>query len=240
MNPYAELQARALACNLRLPSSGLVTGTFGNASAFDRTRGVFAIKPSGVPFNELKAEDLPVVDVNGATVHGSLRPSSDMPTHALLYKSWPDLGGVVHTHSPYAVAWAQAMRPIPVFGTTHADHCDGDIPCTAPMGDDRIEGDYEVETGRQILDTLAGVSHTDVTMILVACHGPFTWGATPEKAVDNSIALELIAQMALHTIQIAPSTPRLKESLLKKHFERKHGPGAYYGQATPTSKDASR
>ena len=240
MNPYLELQSRALACNLRLPASGLVTGTFGNASAFDRQRGVFAIKPSGVPFSDLKAEDLPVLDLTGKVVYGGLRPSSDMPTHALLYEAWPDIGGVVHTHSPYAVAWAQAMRPIPVFGTTHADHCDGDIPCTAPMADDRIAGNYEVETGRQILDTLAGVSHLDVTMVHVACHGPFTWGTTPEKAVDNSIALELIAQMALHTLQIAPQTPRLKESLLKKHFERKHGPDAYYGQASSTSKDPSR
>jgi L-ribulose-5-phosphate 4-epimerase len=240
MNPYAEIQARALACNLRLPEAGLVTGTFGNASAFDRQRGVFAIKPSGVPFRELKADDMPVLDVTGKVVYGALRPSSDMPTHALLYGAWPDIGGVVHTHSPYAVAWAQAMRPIPVFGTTHADHCDGDIPCTAPMADDRIAGDYEVETGRQILGSLSRASHADVTMILVACHGPFTWGKTPEKAVDNSIALELIARMALYTLQIAPSAPRLKESLLKKHFERKHGPDAYYGQASPREEDTSR
>jgi L-ribulose-5-phosphate 4-epimerase len=240
MNPYAELQARALACNIRLPEAGLVTGTFGNASAFDRQRGVFAIKPSGVPFGDLKADDMPVLDVTGKVVYGSLRPSSDMPTHALLYEAWPDIGGVVHTHSPYAVAWAQAMRPIPVFGTTHADHVDGDVPCTTPMADDRIAGNYEVETGRQILDALAGSSHLDTCMILVACHGPFTWGKTPEKAVDHSIALELIAQMALLTLQIAPATPRLKESLLKKHFERKHGPDAYYGQASTNNKDASR
>jgi L-ribulose-5-phosphate 4-epimerase len=240
MNPFADLQARALACNRRLPESGLVSGTFGNASAFDRDRGVFAIKPSGVAFADLRDEDMPIVDLTGKTVAGRLRPSSDTPTHAMLYEAWPDIGGVVHTHSPYAVAWAQAMRPIPVFGTTHADYIAGDIPCTAPMGDDRIAGNYEVETGRQILDTFTGMSHHDAAMVLVACHGPFTWGRTPEEAVANSIALEMIARMALYTIQINPGTARLKPALLKKHFERKHGPDAYYGQDKTNDERTSR
>ena len=234
MSAYGELKEQALECNRRLPAAGLVSGTFGNASAYDGDRGVFAIKPSGVPFGALHPDDMVVVDLAGRVVEGRFRPSSDMRTHAVLYAAWPDIGGVVHTHSPYAVAWAQAMRPIPVFGTTHADHCDGDIPCTLPMADDRIGGDYEDETGRQILQTLEGRSHDDMTMILVACHGPFTWGRTAEKAVEASIALELIARMALLTLQIDPATPRLKETLLRKHFERKHGPGAYYGQG-PTN-----
>jgi L-ribulose-5-phosphate 4-epimerase len=240
MNPFADLQSRALACNRRLPESGLVSGTFGNASAFDRNREVFAIKPSGVAFSDLRAEDMPIVDLTGKVVAGHLRPSSDTRTHAILYKTWPDIGGVVHTHSPYAVAWAQAMRPIPVFGTTHADCVAGDIPCTPPMDDDRIAGDYEEETGQQILDTIAGMSHNDVTMVLVACHGPFTWGSTPEDAVANSIALEMIARMALYTLQINPGTPRLKPALLKKHFERKHGPDAYYGQGKPKDERTPR
>lgn len=240
MNHFADLQARALACNLKLPESGLVSGTFGNASAFDRDRGVFAIKPSGVAFADLRAEDMPVVDLTGKVVAGRLRPSSDTRTHAMLYEAWPDIGGVVHTHSAHAVAWAQAMKPIPVFGTTHADHIAGDIPCTAPMADDRVEGNYEEETGRQILATLAGMSHHDVTMVLVACHGPFTWGGTPEDAVANSIALELIARLALYTLQIEPDTPRLKPALLKKHFERKHGPAAYYGQGQAKDERTTR
>jgi L-ribulose-5-phosphate 4-epimerase len=171
-----------------------------------------------------------VVDLDSRSVEGDLKPSSDTKTHAVLYQHWPDIGGIVHTHSLYAVAWAQAMRPIPVLGTTHADYLAEDIPCTAVMSDTMVKGDYEEQTGYQILHALSGLSHTEVEMVLVACHGPFTWGKTPQKAVENSFILEMIARMALHTLAINPETPRLKEALLRKHFERKHGSDAYYGQ----------
>jgi len=230
MSAYAELKRHAWLANKELPKAGLVTKTFGNASAFDAERRVFAIKPSGVPFESLHPEEMVVVDIQAKVVEGSLRPSSDTRTHAILYAAWPDIGGVVHTHSPYAVAWAQAMRSIPVLGTTHADHVAQDIPCTAPMDDAQIAGDYEEETGRQILKTFQQISHASVTMVLVANHGPFTWGSTPEQAVEQSIALEQIAQMALLTLQINAGAPRLSEALLRKHFERKHGSDAYYGQ----------
>jgi len=230
MSTFKDLKQRAWEANLELPKAGLVTKTFGNASAMDPDQRVFAIKPSGVPFEALRPEDMVVVDFRAKVVEGRLRPSSDTRTHAVLYAAWPDIQGIVHTHSKFAVGWAQAMRPIPVLGTTHADYIARDIPCTAPMGDDRIAGDYEEETGRQILTAFQGMSHLDVTMVLVACHGPFTWGSSPEKAVEHSIALEQIAETAFLTLQINPDTPRLKETLLRKHFERKHGSAAYYGQ----------
>ncbi len=230
MSAYADLKHQAWESNLELPRAGLVTKTFGNASVLDPERKVFAIKPSGVPFETLRPEDMVVVDLQGKVVEGRLRPSSDTRTHAVLYDAWSDLGSIVHSHSAYAVAWAQAIKPIPVLGTTHADYLAQDIPCTAVMGDDRIAGDYEVETGLQILHTFENISHTVVSMVLVACHGPFTWGASPEKAIEHSIMLEQIARMAFLTLQINPDTPRLKETLLRKHFERKHGSAAYYGQ----------
>lgn len=230
MSAYAELKLRAWESNQELPRAGLVTKTFGNASAFNADLKVFAIKPSGVPFESLRPEDMVVVDLQSNVVEGPLRPSSDTRTHAVLYAAWPDIGGVVHTHSPYAVAWAQAMKPIPVLGTTHADYVARDIPCTEQMEAGRIEGDYETETGRQILRTFEGISHAMVTMVLVAGHGPFTWGPTSALAVEHSIALELIAQMALLTLQINPAAERLSDALLRKHFERKHGSDAYYGQ----------
>lgn len=230
MISHTALKEKAWVCNQALPRSGLVTHTFGNASAFDPAGAVFAIKPSGVPFDMLKPEMMVVVDLEGKVVEGILRPSSDTPTHAVLYRYWTDLGGIVHTHSPHAMAWAQARRPIPVLGTTHADCLARDVPCTAPMSDRMIRGNYEEETGQQILKTFRRLSHTEVQMVLVASHGPFTWGATAEQAVENSVLLELIAETALKTLQINPRTPRLRPALLKKHFERKHGPNAYYGQ----------
>ncbi len=230
MSPYTDLKERAWECNRGLPAAQLVVHTFGNASAFDRTQGVFAIKPSGVPFAALTPEMMVVADLDGGVVEGTLRPSSDTKTHAVLYREWNDIGAIVHTHSPHAVAWAQARKPIPVLGTTHADALPRDIPCTGVMTDRMITGDYEEETGRQILKTFKRLSHTEVEMVLVACHGPFTWGATPEKALENSVLLELVAQMAILTLRINPKTPRLKTRLLRKHFERKHGPDAYYGQ----------
>lgn len=230
MSAYQELKEQAWEINRQLPISGLVQHTFGNASVLDGRRGVFAIKPSGVPFADLTPQSMVIVDLECKTVEGKLRPSSDTRTHAVLYRAWKEIAGIVHTHSLYAVAWAQAMEPIPVLGTTHADYLAEDIPCTDVMTDEMVKGDYEEETGNQILKTFATLSHREVEMVLVACHGPFSWGRTPGKALENSIVLEQIARMAYLTLAINPDTPRLKRSLLHKHHERKHGPDAYYGQ----------
>ena len=232
MNNYQDIREAAYQANMQLPKLGLVLFTFGNVSAADRSKGVFAIKPSGVPYSALTAAKMVIVDFEGKTVEGDLRPSSDTPTHAVLYKHWPTIGGIVHTHSTYATAWAQSQRDIPIFGTTHADHNTVDIPCAPPMSDAMISGNYEYETGFQIINALKekGLTYEDIEMILVGNHAPFTWGKTPEKAVYNSAVLESIAQMALLTEQINPKAPRLQASLIKKHFERKHGPDSYYGQ----------
>ncbi len=229
---YNYIKQSAYDANMQLPKLGLVLFTFGNVSAVDRTLGVFAIKPSGVPYDELSVEKMVIVDFDGKTVEGKLRPSSDTKTHAVLYKHWEKIGGIVHTHSTYATAWAQAQRDIPIFGTTHADHNTVDIPCAPPMSDEMIKGDYEYETGFQIMNCLRDrkLSYEEVEMILVGNHAPFTWGKTPEKAVYNSAVLESLAQMALLTEKINPKAPRLKDALVKKHFERKHGPDSYYGQ----------
>ena len=217
---------------MQLPRLGLVLFTFGNVSAADRAAGVFAIKPSGVPYELLSPAKMVIVDFEGKTVEGSLRPSSDTLTHAVLYKHWVGVGAIAHTHSTYATAWAQSQRDIPIYGTTHADHATSDIPCAPPMDDRMIQGDYEYQTGFQIMQCLEqkGLSYEDVEMILVGNHAPFTWGKDAEKAVYNSAVLESIAQMAYLTEQIRADAPPLKDSLVKKHFERKHGPGSYYGQ----------
>ena len=232
MNNYQDIREAAFEANMQLPKLGLVLFTFGNVSAADRSKGVFAIKPSGVPYKELTAAKMVVVDFEGKTVEGKLRPSSDTLTHAVLYKHWLTIGGIAHTHSTYATAWAQSQRDIPIFGTTHADHNTVDIPCAPPMSDAMISGNYEYETGFQIINALKekGLTYEDIEMILVGNHAPFTWGKTPEKAVYNSAVLESIAHMALLTEQINPKAPRLQDSLIKKHFERKHGPDSYYGQ----------
>ena len=229
---YDAIKVAAYNANMQLPKLGLVLFTFGNVSAADHSEGVFAIKPSGVPYEDLSPEKMVIVDFNGNTVEGTLRPSSDTKTHAVLYKHWPKIGGIVHTHSTYATAWAQTQLDIPIFGTTHADHNTVDIPCAPPMDDKMIEGDYEYETGFQIMNCLEQkqLSYEEVEMILVGNHAPFTWGKTCEKAVYNSAVLESIAEMAFLTRQIRPEAPRLKDSLIKKHFERKHGPNSYYGQ----------
>ncbi len=232
MSNYQDIKEQAYRANMQLPKLGLVLFTFGNVSAADRAKGIFAIKPSGVPYEDLSPNDMVIVDFDGNTVEGSLRPSSDTKTHAVLYKHWEDISGIVHTHSTYGTAWAQAQRAIPVFGTTHADHLTVDIPCAPPMDDEMIKGNYEYETGFQIMNHFEslGLSHKEVEMILVGNHAPFTWGKTAEKAVYNSAVLETVAQMALLTEQINAQAPKLKDSLIKKHFERKHGDGAYYGQ----------
>lgn len=230
MSKWDELKNRAYRANMDIPKYGLAIYTFGNVSAFDSKEGVFAIKPSGVSYEELTEGEMVVVDLDSKIVEGRLRPSSDTKTHAVLYRSFKDLGGIVHTHSTYATAWAQARRPIPILGTTHADHLAFDIPCTKIMSDEAVERDYEEETGNQICEAFAGLDPTVVQMVLVAGHGPFSWGEGPEKAVYNAVVLEEIARMAFITYAIDPCAPRLPDSLIRKHYERKHGPRAYYGQ----------
>ncbi|WP_183563478.1 L-ribulose-5-phosphate 4-epimerase [Mucilaginibacter sp. SP1R1] len=232
MSKYQHIKQTAYDANMQLPKLGLVLFTFGNVSAADRALGAFAIKPSGVPYEELTPEKMVIVDFDGNTIEGDLRPSSDTKTHAVLYKNWEHINGIVHTHSTYATAWAQSQRDIPIFGTTHADHLTADIPCAPPMHDKMIEGDYEYQTGFQIMDTFKeqGLDYKEVEMVLVGNHAPFTWGKTAEKAVYNSAVLEAVAHMAYITEQINQSAPRLKDSLIKKHYERKHGPDSYYGQ----------
>jgi L-ribulose-5-phosphate 4-epimerase len=229
---FKDIRQEAYEANMQLPQLGLVLFTFGNASAADHKRKVFAIKPSGIAYADLTPNKMVIVDFDGNTVEGKLRPSSDTRTHAVLYKHWSNIGGIVHTHSIYATAWAQAQRPIPIFGTTHADHNTVDIPCAPPMEDSMIQGDYEYQTGFQIINCLErlNLSYEEVEMILVGNHAPFTWGKTAKKAVYNSAVLESVAQMAMLTERINPDAPRLKDSLIRKHFERKHGPDSYYGQ----------
>ncbi|HVG14299.1 MAG TPA: L-ribulose-5-phosphate 4-epimerase [Chitinophagaceae bacterium] len=232
MSRYDHIKEEAYAANMQLPKLNLVLFTFGNVSAADRGLGMFAIKPSGVPYEDLSPDKMVIVDFAGKTVEGALRPSSDTQTHAVLYHHWQKLGGIVHTHSTYATSWAQAQRDIPIFGTTHADHNTVDIPCAPPMSDEMIRGDYEYQTGFQIINCFKekGLNYEEVEMVLVGNHAPFTWGKNASKAVYNSAVLESVAQMALLTEQINPGAPRLKASLIRKHFERKHGPDSYYGQ----------
>ena len=232
MDKYQIIKQTAYEANMQLPELGLVLFTFGNVSAADRTLGVFAIKPSGVPYKDLSPDKMVVVDFDGKIVEGNLRPSSDTLTHAVLYKHFETIGGIAHTHSTYATAWAQSLRDIPIYGTTHADHTTCDIPCASPMNDEMIQGDYEYETGFQIINTLKekNLSYTDVEMILIGNHAPFTWGKDAAKAVYNSAVLEEIAKMAFITETIKADALRLKDSLIKKHYQRKHGKDSYYGQ----------
>ena len=229
---YSKIKQEAYEANMQLPKLNLVLFTFGNVSAADRENRVFAIKPSGVPYEDLTPDKMVIVDFDGNTIEGDLRPSSDTLTHAVLYKHWEHIGGIVHTHSTYATSWAQSQRDIPIFGTTHADYNTVNIPCAPPMSDEMIKGNYEHETGFQIMNCFAekGLDYKEVEMVLVGNHAPFTWGKNAAKAVHNSAVLECIAQMALLTEQINPNATRLKDALIKKHFERKHGPDSYYGQ----------
>ena len=231
MNKYHHICEEAYYANMELPKLGLVSFTFGNVSAADRDLGLFAIKPSGVPYAELSPAKMVVVDFDGKTVDGDLRPSSDTLTHAVLYKNW-EIGGICHTHSKYATAWAQTGRDIPLYGTTHADQLTADIPCAAPMADEMIRGNYEYQAGLQLIDCMAErkLDYKQVEMLLAGSHAPFTWGLTAEKAVYNSAVLELIAEMALLTEQLRPGCDRMKPALIQKHYERKHGGNAYYGQ----------
>jgi len=204
--------------------------TFGNASGIDRESGLIAIKPSGVPYEELTPDSMTLIDIDGAIVEKGLRPSSDTPTHLLLYNRMPEIGGIVHTHSTYASAWAQACHAIPCLGTTHADHAPNDIPCTRQLHEDEISGDYERETGNVIMETLGGNHPLRTAMILVASHGPFTWGKTLDDALKNSVVLEELARMAYLTFAINPTASSISRALHDRHYLRKHGGGAYYGQ----------
>src|SRR6187399_3590168 len=215
-SPYAELKERAWAANQEIAKRGLSIYTFGNASALDAARGVVAIKPSGVAYDALAPDDIVIVDIEGRVVEGKLRPSSDTATHLVLYRAWQGVGGVVHTHSGYATGWAQAKLPIPIYGTTHADHLAEDVPCTAVMSDEAVERDYEVETGNQILECFANRNPLATPMVLVAGHGVFTWGETPEKAVYNAAVLEEVARMAFATRTLAPAAAPLPNRLIRK------------------------
>lgn len=224
------LREEALQANLALPRHGLVTFTWGNVSAFDAERGLVAIKPSGVAYERLTIDDIVVLTLAGERVHGQLNPSSDTPTHLHLYRSWPQLGGIVHTHSTHATAWAQAGLAIPALGTTHADYFHGAIPCARSLTRAEVEGDYELETGRVIVQTFAGADPLACPGVLVAEHAPFAWGTSADKAVHNAVVLEEVARMALYTRLLAPQRGPIADHLLDKHYLRKHGRNAYYGQ----------
>lgn len=227
-----RLKEAVLEANLALPQHGLVTFTWGNVSGIDRNAGLVVIKPSGVPYERLTVEDMVVVDLEGNVVEGELRPSSDTPTHLALYRSLPEIGGVVHTHSPWATSWAQAKRAIPAFGTTHADYFYGEIPCTRELTDEEIETAYELETGHVILETLDELMLEAVAVpgMLVANHAPFCWGKDANEAVHNAVVLEEVAKMGLHALNLNPGLTPIKQSILDKHYLRKHGANAYYGQ----------
>ncbi|EPA9087745.1 TPA: L-ribulose-5-phosphate 4-epimerase [Serratia marcescens] len=227
-----ELKRQVLAANLSLPAYGLVTFTWGNVSAIDRQSGLVVIKPSGIAYEAMTLEDLVVVDLEGKVREGHRKPSSDTATHLALYRAFADIGGVVHTHSRNATIWAQAGQPIPALGTTHADYFYGDIPCTRPMSEAEIAGDYEGETGKVIIETFnqAGHDPQQVPGVLVYSHGPFAWGKDAADAVHNAVVLEEVAIMAMATRQLAPAIAPMQPELLDKHFLRKHGKHAYYGQ----------
>ena len=228
---FDELKREAYEANIALPRHGLINLTFGNASAIDRSKAVFAIKPSGVEYAALKPDDMVIVDLEGRTVEGTLNPSSDTPTHRRLFLAFTAIGGVVHTHSSYATAFAQAGRPIPIFGTTHADYFSGEVPVTRKMTPEEVVGPYEWETGAVIVERMRSLKAEDCPGILVNRHAPFAWGPTAAKAVESAVAIECIAHMAFVSLQLAPGLTPIESELLNKHFKRKHGPGAYYGQA---------
>ena len=226
-----ELKQRVCDANLKLVAEGLVIQTWGNVSGVDRASGNMVIKPSGVPYSEMQPEHMVVVSLDsGEAVEGDLRPSSDTPTHRILYQAFAGIGGVVHTHSLYATAWAQALRDLPALGTTHADYFYGPVPCTRLMTDSEIASEYEANTGHVIVERFAGLDPLHVPGVLVASHAPFAWGPTPDKAVENALVLEHLARLASETLRVDAAVGAMQPVLLDKHFFRKHGPGAYYGQ----------
>jgi len=227
-----KLKQEVLEANLLLPKHGLVTFTWGNVSGIDREKGLVVIKPSGVEYDTMTADDMVVVDLDGNRVEGKYKPSSDTPTHLALYKAFPTLGGVVHTHSRWATSFAQAGRGVPAMGTTQGDYFYGEIPCTRKMTPEEIAGEYELETGNVIIETFKerGIDPAQVPAVLVYSHGPFTWGTDPFNAVHNAVVLEEVAFMDFHAMALTPNLPPMQQELLDKHYLRKHGPGAYYGQ----------
>lgn len=227
-----QLKQQVYEANMELPRRGLVTYTWGNVSGIDRESGLFVIKPSGVEYDELRPEDLVVLDLNGNKVEGKLNPSSDTKTHIELYKAFPELGGIVHTHSTHAVAWAQAGRDIPCFGTTHADYFYGPVPCARALTQEEIDEDYEKNTGKVIIEAFHGrnIQPMHVPGVVCSSHGPFTWGKDAAQAVYHAVVLEEVAKMALLTLQIDPNAAPAPQHIQDKHFLRKHGPNAYYGQ----------
>ena len=225
------LKQAVFEANLLLPKHNLVTFTWGNVSGVDREKGLMVIKPSGVEYDKMTAEDMVVVDLKtGKKVEGDLNPSSDTDTHVVLYNAFPEIGGIVHTHSRWATSFAQAGRGIPALGTTHGDYFYGEIPCTRKMTPDEIGGKYELETGNVIVETLKDKQPNDIPAVLVHSHGPFTWGTDPKNAVHNAVVLEEVAFMAWHALQMRPDLPPMQQELLDKHYLRKHGANAYYGQ----------
>ena len=227
-----ELKKKVFEANMELPRRGLVTYTWGNVSGIDREKGLFVIKPSGVEYDELRPEDLVVMDLKGNKVEGELNPSSDTKTHLVLYNAFPQLGGIVHTHSPYAVGWAQAGEDIPCFGTTHADYFYGPVPCARHLTQEELDEDYELNTGKIIVETFQkrGIDPVAVPAVICFSHGPFTWGKDAAQAVYHAVVLEEVAKMALYTRQVRRDTPPAPQHIQDKHYMRKHGPNAYYGQ----------
>lgn len=225
-----ELKKQVYEANMELPRRGLITYTWGNVSGIDRASGLFVIKPSGVDYDELKPEDMVVMDLNGNKVEGDYNPSSDTPTHLELYKAFPEVGGIVHTHSPWATSWAQAGRSIPCYGTTHADYFYGEIPCARSLTEEEINGEYEKNTGLVIIETFQGKDPMHIPGVLCTNHGPFTWGKDAANAVHNAVVLEEVAKMACRTELLKPDVQPAPQVIQDKHFLRKHGANAYYGQ----------
>ena len=225
-----NLKVQVLQANLLLPEYNLVTFTWGNVSGIDREKGLVVIKPSGVSYDSMTKDDMVVVDLDGNVVEGKWRPSSDTPTHLALYKAYPNMGGIVHTHSRWATNFAQAGMSIPAMGTTQGDYFYGDIPCTRPMTEKEIKGEYEKETGHVIIETFAGKDPMEIPAVVVYSHGPFTWGKDAMEAVHNAVVLEEVAFMDWHAMMINPNQGRMQQELLDKHYLRKHGANAYYGQ----------
>ena len=230
------LKQEVLEANLLLPKHGLITFTWGNVSGIDRESGLVVIKPSGVSYDGMTVEDMVVVDLQGKVVEGKWKPSSDTPTHLALYRAFPGLGGIVHTHSRWATSFAQAGMPIPAMGTTQGDYFYGDIPCTRKMTPAEIAGEYELETGNVIIETFQGIDPMTIPAVLVHSHGPFTWGTDAMNAVHNAVVLEEVAFMDYHAMSMNPQAGRMQQELLDKHYLRKHGKNAYYGQGTPDTK----
>ena len=224
-----QLKEEVFQANLDLVKYGLVIFTWGNVSGIDREKGLFVIKPSGVDYSVMKASDMVVVDLDGNVVEGNLKPSSDMPTHLVLYKEFPEIGGVVHTHSTYSTAWAQSGKALPIIGTTHADYFASDIPCTRDMTEAEVFGEYEMETGNVIVETFAELKPMEIPGVLVKNHGPFSWGKDAHNAVHNAVVMEEISRMATFAFMNNPELT-MNPHLVKKHYERKHGKNAYYGQ----------